>query len=87
MALFMTPQNYPGHREDTKKCGCSFSVIHLGVIWQHLVQQKYRPGQPGVEEQILSPEAEGGDSHFKAQSAILHLLFPAQYMPPVIKAA
>lgn len=60
MALFMTPLNYPGHTEDKKKYGYSFSVIHLGVIWQHLMQQKNHPSQPGAAEQMLSSRGRGG---------------------------
>jgi len=56
MALFMAPLNYPGHTEGTKKCDCSFSVIRLGVIWQHLVQQKITPASLVLESKCFLPE-------------------------------
>lgn len=67
MALFMTLLNYPGHTEcKKKKCGCSFSVIHLGFIWQHLVQQKITPARLVLQSKRFRPEGEGADSHSKA---------------------
>lgn len=70
-----------------KKSGCSCNVIHLGVLWQHLVQQKNHPASLVWQSKRVLPGGEGADSHFKALSGTF-TSFPQLPTPlPAMKPA